>query len=62
MEKKNSQKKIIISDSKNKFVQVGENTYKNNPTMRLISDVMSDPTFRDLFDTTLVHGLKHKLF
>jgi hypothetical protein len=41
-----------ISDSKNKFVQVGENTYRNNPTMRLISDVMCDSSFRELFDKT----------
>jgi len=50
-----NEKSLIISelsDSKNKFVQVGENTYRNNPTMRLISDVMCDSSFRELFDKT----------
>ena len=55
MDKNNSlvnEKGLVIPDSKNKLVQVGENTYRNNPTMRLVSDVMCDPSFRELFDKT----------
>ena len=47
-----NEKGLIISETKNNFTQVGEQTYKNNPTMRLISDVMSDSSFRELFDKT----------
>jgi len=52
LDNKKNEKGLIISECKNKFVQVGETTYKNNPTMRLISDVMSEPSFRELFDKT----------
>lgn len=47
-----NEKGLVISEDKNNFTQVGELTYKNNPTMKLICDVMCDSSFRELFDKT----------
>ena len=49
---KNIDKSLVLSETNNKFTSVGKITYENNPTMRLISDVMSDSSFRELFDKT----------
>ena len=47
-----NEKGLVISETKNNFAKIGENTYRNNPTMKLICDVMSDSSFRELFDKT----------
>jgi len=46
---KKHEKQMLITNNE-RFNEIGVKTYKNNEVMRLISDVMSDTNFRELFD------------